>query len=204
MSSLRYGAGQLVLGYSKAEDILSFILVCKKYLGFCDEIFISAVLVSRFKETQLDSDFDAERRTACDIQSDFHWLWMLEQNLGLIVKHRQSFHIPDVNYRPAIVPKQLHFNIPDSYKVVDLVLPPYILVSDRIACAVLVQPSAHSDTELWTYYIVDGEIKKCCDTLPLDGKCIQQITLGFKHWYLLSHAGVVWVWDPSGDEAIEK
>eukprot|EP01066_Platyproteum_vivax_P017790 Platyproteum_vivax@DN7435_c5_g8_i3.p1 len=152
MSSLRYWAGQLVLEYSKAEDILSFILVCKKYHGFCDESFISAVLVSRFKETELDSDFDAKRRKVCDIQSDFHWLWMLEKNFALIVKHRQSLHIREINDKHAIDFKQLYFNVPNSYKVVDFAFSGYDGLWNHMTFAVLVQPSAHADTELWTYY----------------------------------------------------
>eukprot|EP01066_Platyproteum_vivax_P010566 Platyproteum_vivax@DN4744_c0_g1_i2.p1 len=70
----------------------------------------------------------------------------------------------------------------------------------------LVQPSAHSDTEIWTHDDEFGSIKQSFrkQSLALDDKCIQKITLSCKNLYLLSRTGVVWEWDYNGSEHIQK
>eukprot|EP01066_Platyproteum_vivax_P005877 Platyproteum_vivax@DN17670_c0_g1_i1.p1 len=91
MSQLSYWTGGCILEYLKGKDISSVGVVCKKFRSFCDERAIKSLLASRFKETQLDLDFDAERRKACKVENDLQWLCMLEENLSLMINKPRLF-----------------------------------------------------------------------------------------------------------------
>eukprot|EP01066_Platyproteum_vivax_P017960 Platyproteum_vivax@DN7464_c2_g3_i1.p1 len=129
MSQLSYWTGGCVLEFMKAKDIPSFTLVCKKFRGFCDEKAIKTLFASRFKEIQLDLDFDVERRKACKVESDIQWLCLLEENLSLIMNDKPSLTIHDdilwaqcggtnTIQLSKMLSEKFRLDLPDGYKIV--------------------------------------------------------------------------------------
>eukprot|EP01066_Platyproteum_vivax_P017961 Platyproteum_vivax@DN7464_c2_g3_i2.p1 len=163
MSQLSYWTGGCVLEFMKAKDIPSFTLVCKKFRGFCDEKAIKTLFASRFKEIQLDLDFDVERKFFCKVKSDIQWLCILEENLSLIMSDKPSLIIhsdmwwaqcggTNTNQLSKVLSEKFGLDLPNSYKIVDVAI---VKMSDyetgefAECAAVIVQPPTDSDTELW-------------------------------------------------------
>eukprot|EP01066_Platyproteum_vivax_P017772 Platyproteum_vivax@DN7435_c4_g1_i2.p1 len=207
MSGLRFWTSQIVLEYSKAEEILNFILVCKEYRSFCDVKLIKSLLSSRFKEIKYDLDFDQERRKACKIESDFHWLWLLEKNLSLIMKNKASLLILNDMWwaqcggtNTIELSKALKENRPfeDGFKIISAAGYNSILDSNLFFRAVIGHSSSCPYTELWLHFDTRVEAReglfKGWKKVPLPAGCksIQRVLFEKRRLYLFSDAGVVW------------
>eukprot|EP01066_Platyproteum_vivax_P016564 Platyproteum_vivax@DN7172_c0_g1_i1.p1 len=225
MRLLSYRTGVCILEFMKAEDIQIFALICKEFRSYCDEKAFKQLLGNRFKELKFDLKFDAERRKASKVKTDFHWLFMLEENLSLIMNEPRLLIHHDMWWARCggtntiqltkALSELYQFNLPNGYTVVDVA---FLEVNDSqigfFEVAVIGQPPLNSDTELWIgrvqivhKYSIEtnkffGKLKKL--RLPLRCKCIKRLVFTAKlHLCILSEAGILWFWSAFGSGDVE-
>eukprot|EP01066_Platyproteum_vivax_P017776 Platyproteum_vivax@DN7435_c4_g1_i6.p1 len=219
MSGLRFWTSQIVLEYSKAEDILSFLLVCKQYKSFCDEKSIKPLLSSRFKEIEFDLDFDKERRKVCKIESDIHWLLLLEKNWSLIMKNKGNFTVKNeiwwvlhfdtfkIQLSEALQLK-LPLGLPDGFIIISVGGYNSELDPKLFFWGVIGHSSSCPDSELWLHYhppyVEEEKVHKGWKkaSLPAACKSVRTILLSNKRLCLLSDAGVVWHYKEDHDSIV--
>eukprot|EP01066_Platyproteum_vivax_P016565 Platyproteum_vivax@DN7172_c0_g1_i2.p1 len=222
MRLLSYRTGVCILEFMKAEDIQIFALICKEFRSYCDEKAFKQLLGNRFKELKFDLKFDAERRKASKVKSDFHWLFMLEENLSLIMNEPRLFIRHDMwwvqcggtntTQLTKALSELYQFNLPNGYTIVDVA---FVQVDDSqtrfFDVAVISQPPLNSDTELWIGRVrihntqknfFYGELRKIY--LPRRCKCIRRlVSTRTLHLCILSEAGILWFWSAFGSDGVE-
>eukprot|EP01066_Platyproteum_vivax_P017954 Platyproteum_vivax@DN7464_c2_g1_i2.p1 len=202
MSHLTYWTGGCILEYLKGKDIPSFGLVCKQFRCICDEKAIKTILATRFKETQLDLDFDTDRRKACKVKSCLQWLCMLEENLSSMIDKPRLIKLDGmfwVEYGDIKTTEFYSKKFPEGYKIVGIEIVKWSDYSDYHSfLAVIVQPPTNSDTELWLSinpWAADHRRATFVKVnLPVNCRCLRQIRVGREVPYLLSEAGILYCW----------